>query len=165
MSQARDAAPTEGARRTAIDRLFIALAEDDHEQVAELVVPDLVISWPQSGERISGVEGCLNVFRNYPGGPPKIRLGRVTGSDRVWVAESDLQYGDETWLGVSIVEFEGDLIARRTDYFAQPFDPPAWRTGLVDPPSRGVSAARGELRVPARAKTARARSRSVSRQP
>lgn len=34
---------------------------------------------------------------------------------------------------VSVMEFAGDLVARETQYFADPFKAPAWRMALADP--------------------------------
>jgi hypothetical protein len=33
---------------------------------------------------------------------------------------------------VSIMEFRGDKVARETQYFADPFEAPAWRSQLVE---------------------------------
>ena len=34
---------------------------------------------------------------------------------------------------VSIMEFTGDLVAHEAQYFADPFQAPAWRAGLSEP--------------------------------
>lgn len=37
----------------------------------EVLTPDAITRWPQSGERITGAMACLRVYQNYPGGPPR----------------------------------------------------------------------------------------------
>jgi hypothetical protein len=50
----------------------------------------------------------------------------------VWVAELVADYGEERWHVVSVMEFEGDRIARMTDYFGPAFPAPAWRAEWVE---------------------------------
>jgi hypothetical protein len=73
------------------------------------------------------------VLRNYPGGGP-VRTGRRTvGSGDVWVTESVLRYPNgQISHFVSIFELRDGKIARLTEYFADPFEPPRWRLQLVD---------------------------------
>ena len=40
---------------------------------------------------------------------------------------------------VSIMEFSGGLVAHETQYFADPFDPPASRAALAEPMPRRTS--------------------------
>ncbi len=123
----------ENENRQVVER-FAELAEKkDWEATADLFHDDIVIEWPQSGERISGKDACLAVYQNYPGGQPRLRLRRATASGDVVVAESDIDYPDgSTWLGVGIFEVRDGKIAREVDYFAQPFEAPEWRAQFVD---------------------------------
>ena len=115
-----------------IARFFDAIVAGDSATLLEILTPDAITRWPQSGERITGAMSCVRIYENYPGGPPRYRFERITGAGDTWVAEMVLMYGEEPWYGVSIVEFEGPRIARMTDYFGAALPAPAWREQWVE---------------------------------
>jgi hypothetical protein len=115
-----------------IRRFFDAIVAGDSATLLEVLTPDAVTRWPQSGERMTGALSCVRVHENYPGGPPSYRFGRISGAGDTWVAEMTLMYGEEPWYSVSIVEFNGPRIARMTDYFGPAFPAPAWRAQWVE---------------------------------
>ena len=104
-------------------------ADPDAEHEYELRHPDCLIDIPQSGERFDR-EGMREMQRNFPGGPPAMRLERLAGEGDVWVAELESDYGDERG-GVFnvcvILEFADGLIKRETRYYADPFEAPGQR--------------------------------------
>ena len=115
-----------------IIRFWDAIAAGDSATLLEILTPDAVTHWPQSGERITGAMSCVRIYENYPGGPPRFRIARVSGAGDICVAEMVMTYGEEPWYGVSIVEFDGPRIARMTDYFGTAFPAPAWRAQWVE---------------------------------
>ena len=115
-----------------IRRFFDAIVAGDSATLLEILTPDAVTRWPQSGERMTGALSCVRVHENYPGGPPSYEFGRISGAGDTWVAEMTLMYGEEPWYSVSIVEFDGPRIARMTDYFGPAFPAPAWRAQWVE---------------------------------
>ena len=119
-------------RAETISRFFAAIQAGDYAVLHDLLTPDAITRWPQSGERITGAMACVRVYENYPGGPPSYRVLRISGDGAVWVAELVADYGAERWHAVSIIEFEGPRIARMTDFFGPAFPAPAWREGLVE---------------------------------
>ena len=119
------------ARREAIGRFFEALREGDYPILLEVLTPDATTRWPQSGELMTGAMSCVRVYQNYPGGPPKYQVRRISGGGDAWVAELVADYGDERSYTVSIIEFEGSRIARMTDYFGPRFPAPEWRQEWV----------------------------------
>jgi len=119
-------------RADAVRRYFTAIQDGNVEELLGLLTPDALTRWPQSGERITGALSCVKVHTNYPGGPPSHRLERVSGGGNVWVAELTADYGDERWHLVSVIEFEGERIARMTDYFGPRFPAAEWRKDWVE---------------------------------
>jgi len=103
----------------------------------EMSADDMVQEWPQSGERISGRDNIAAVNQNYPastGTAPKSSLRRIVKPGEAWVIESTIDYGDGVPVSlVSIIELgaEGKIV-RQTDYFANPFEAPAWRSQWVE---------------------------------
>ncbi len=103
----------------------------------EMAADDLVQEWPQSGERIRGLENIDAVNKNYPastGTNPKVELRRILKPGEAWIIEATIDYGDGIPVSaVSIIETGADGKAiRQTDYFANPFEAPAWRSKWVE---------------------------------
>jgi hypothetical protein len=119
-------------RSETIRRFFEAMRTGDYPVLLEVLTPDAITRWPQSGERVTGAMACVRVYETYPGGPPQYRLARISGDGAVRVAELVADYGGDRWHVVSIIEFDGPRIARMTDYFAADFPAPDWRQDLVD---------------------------------
>lgn len=101
----------------------------------EWAVPDAVNEWPQSGERIRGVANIEKVYAGYEaatGTSPHFTLGEVRGENPL-VIEGTIDYGDGVPVRyVGIAQFRGNKVARMTEYFASPFEAPAWRAELVE---------------------------------
>jgi ketosteroid isomerase-like protein len=98
----------------------------------ELRHPDYVMEMPQSGERIRGRENMRAFQEAYPD-PPTIQPRRVVGEGDVWVIEATSNYSGRTYHVAMVVEFRDGKIWRDTRYYADPFDPPAWRAQWVEP--------------------------------
>jgi hypothetical protein len=110
-----------------------ALARAQYEMAAD----DVIQEWPQSGERIRGRDNIAAVNQNYPTGSgttPKGSLRRILKPGEAWVIEGTIDYGDGVPVStVSIIETgaEGKVV-HQTDYFANPFEAPAWRSQWVE---------------------------------
>lgn len=120
-----------GANRAALGRLFKAYESGDWEAVIAEFSDDFVQEWPQSGERLTSKAACLAVYRGYPGGPPSIEVTRISGEGDHWTVESEMHYGPALVRAVNLFEFREGKIVRETDYFSDPFEPPAWRSEWV----------------------------------
>jgi len=117
--------------RATLERFVDAMIRGDWDTVESVIADDGVVDWPQSGERLVGRQACLNVYRNYPGGPPRYELQRITGGPDVFTIEARGDYPGERVFMTSIVEFRDGKIARQTDYFASAFEAPSWRADWV----------------------------------
>jgi hypothetical protein len=103
----------------------------------EMAADDVIQEWPQSGERIRGRDNIAAVNQNYPSGSgtaPKGSLRRILKPGEAWVIEGTIDYGDGVPVStVSIIETGADgKVVHQTDYFANPFDAPAWRSQWVE---------------------------------
>ena len=73
----------------------------------------------------------MSVNANYPGLPTNAeRRGLAAGN--LVIFETHLDYRGRSYHAVSIYEFREGKIARETDYFAEPFEAPAWRAQWVE---------------------------------
>ena len=119
-------------RRATIGRFFAAIEAGDYAVLHEVLTPDAITRWPQSGERMTGAMSCVRVYENYPGEQPANAVQRISGGGDTWVAEFVADYSDGRWYTVSVIEFDGAQIARMTDYFGPSFPAPEWRAAWVE---------------------------------
>jgi len=115
-----------------IDAFVAAINARDLEALHAVFTDDLVLEWPQSGERIVGNDSRKEVYARMPT-LPRIAPWRVTGSGDLWVLEAGLDYGDgHAYLGTFVFELRDALIARGVSYWSEPFPPPEWRAPWVE---------------------------------
>ena len=117
--------------RQAVELLWQLMEKQDWDAAGALLHDDFVQEWPQSGERIRGRENSMAVNKNYPG-YPTMTMRRALGGGEVVTSEVTLDYGGKVYHGVSIYEFRDGKISSETDYFAEPFEAPAWRAQWVE---------------------------------
>lgn len=140
--------------RELFKRLVVAMNSKDYETLRELVHPEYVGDFPQSGERTRGFEAFKAQIERYPGGTPASEPAaadtQVYGDAERWAitpgytvvplagpevytAVSRATYPDGSrWHIVSIVELRDDRIYRNETYFAPEFEPPEWRRDMVE---------------------------------
>ena len=110
-----------------------AFGKAQHEMAAE----DMVYEYPQSGERFRGRDNIAAMNQSYSGKTgttPKATLRRILKPGDAWVIESTVDYGDGTPVSaISIIENGPDgKVIKQTDYFANPFEAPAWRSQYTE---------------------------------
>ena len=90
-----------------------------------------MLDYPQSGERTRGRSNIQKQRASQPSNK-RFTVRRIIGGGDLWVTEYILTYDSKPSYTVSIMEFRGDKVARETQYFADPFSPPAWRAQWVE---------------------------------
>jgi ketosteroid isomerase-like protein len=129
-----------GNNQAAIDAYKAAIQSGDMSQLSEMLVRyganDFVDEWPQSGERIRGMDNMKRLNDSYSaatGTSPKMVLRRVIGEGDVYVIEGTIDYGDGVPVSyVGIAEFRDGKVTKMTEYFANPFEAPEWRKQYVE---------------------------------
>ena len=123
---------SESPNRGAVEALVAAINAGDLRALEEVFTPDVVIEWPQSGERIRGEKNRREIYSRFPS-LPKVTPRRITGSGEIWVLEASLDYGDgDPYQAVFILEMRDGRIARETGYWSKPFPAPEWRAPWVE---------------------------------
>jgi hypothetical protein len=96
---------------------------------------DFVQEWPQSGERLSK-EASIRLMESYgemSGTAPTFTYRRMLGGGDLFVVEGTVDYGDGIPVSyVGIGEVRDGKVAKMTEYFANPFEAPAWRADFVE---------------------------------
>jgi ketosteroid isomerase-like protein len=117
--------------RTALDQHWAASDANDFETEHRIYHEDAVLEYPQSGERTRGRSNIQNQRASQPS-KKRFSIRRIIGTGALWVSEFILTYDGKPSYTVSIMEFKGDKVARETQYFADPFVAPAFRTQWVE---------------------------------
>jgi len=127
----------EAEHRTALDRHWAASNEGNEEAEGEIYSDDVELEYPQSGEHF---HGRRNVLESRTQNPTKRRfeVQRTLGSGNLWVIEYVLFYDGRPVPTVSIMEFRDGKVAREIQYYADPFEAPAWRAKWRDETASGV---------------------------
>ena len=77
--------------------------------------------------RVDRLDGDVGWRSQYPAAVD-FELRDLRGAGGLWVAEVSIRYDGGPWqLGVSILEFRGDHVARETIYVTEPWKAPEWR--------------------------------------
>src|SRR5215813_1151206 len=100
---------------------------------------DSICDYPQSGERILGRSNLQALRSHHPGKPSGFRVKRILGCGDLWITEYTIVYEGRSAYTVSIMEFRDGKVVHETQYFADPFEAPAWRGQWVTRmPSEGT---------------------------
>jgi ketosteroid isomerase-like protein len=122
----------ESVNRTAIDRFIAAMNARDLAALDQVFADDVVLEWPQSGERIRGGQNRREIYARFPS-LPRVRPRAITGSGDHWTLEASLDYGDgDLYQCVFLFEMRDGRIAKEVAYWAKPFPAPEWRAPWVE---------------------------------
>ena len=101
----------------------------------EHATDDFREEWPQSGERLSkqGLVRMAESYQEMTGTRPRFSYERMRGGGDLFVVEGTIDYGDGIPVRyVGVGEVRDGKVAKLTEYFANPFEAPAWRAGFVE---------------------------------
>ncbi|SEO62152.1 hypothetical protein SAMN05192574_11014 [Mucilaginibacter gossypiicola] len=116
----------------ALNAHWQASAAGDINAEHDIYDDDVICDYPQSGERIFGRSNLQALRGHHPGKPSGFRVRRILGKGDIWITEYTINYQERQAFTVSIMEFSGDKVVHETQYFADPFEAPAWRSQWVE---------------------------------
>jgi hypothetical protein len=120
------------ANRKLVERFFAASERGDGAELATMVDDQMVMVWPQSGERFRGRENVLGAMGAVEVKPQFAGSPRLIGSGHVWVLMVPLRYGQDVLDYVAILELENGRIRQATGYWGAPFPAQDARAPFVD---------------------------------
>lgn len=120
------------SNRALLDLHWAASASGDLETEHKIYAEDVLCEYPQSGEKIHGRRNLQALRGHHPGKPSGFAIRRIVGAGDFWVTEYVINYAGKPFQTVSIMEFRDGKVVRETQYFAEPFEAPAWRSQWVD---------------------------------
>ncbi len=110
-----------------------ASAAGDLNAEHDIYDDDVLCEYPQSGERIVGRSNLQALRGHHPSKPSGFNVRRMVGAGDLWVTEYTITYQARPSYTVSIMEFINGKVVHETQYFADPFQAPAWRSQWVQP--------------------------------
>jgi Voltage-dependent anion channel len=132
---------TDTRTKAAIEEHWQASERGDIETEHAVYAADAILDYPQSGERFLGRAKIMA----QRGGHPATRhftVLRISGGGNLWLSECIITYDGAPSYSVSIMEFADEHVVHETQYFADPFNAPAWRAALAEPmPGRSIARA------------------------
>jgi hypothetical protein len=121
--------------RAALEQHWLVSPTEDWHTAVErthgIYNDNVVVEWPQSGERILGL-GNLRALREAYPAKLTFEIRQIRGSGELWVTEYVISYDERPVYTVSIMEFREGKVERETIYFADPFEAPEWRSQWVE---------------------------------
>ena len=123
--------PEEQQIRQALNAHWQASAAGDADAEHAIYDDNSICDYPQSGERILGRANLQALRSHHPGKPSGFNVRRMIGSGNLWVTEYIITYQGRPAYTVSMMEFRNGKVVHETQYFADPFEAPAWRSQWV----------------------------------
>jgi hypothetical protein len=135
---------------------FVGMLDtEDLGGLSEFLADDVISDWPQSGERVRGIDNFRAILQKYPGRgaggfqsepvmvageephyimTPTFNLVRVQGSGDNPVFVAKLRYPDGSiWYMIAFNIIKDNKIVHQTAYFAPEYAAPEWRAQWVEP--------------------------------
>jgi ketosteroid isomerase-like protein len=118
----------------AVRLLWERMEARDWDAVAAQLHPDVVVDWPNTGERYRGRDNYLGMQRAYPEGW-HIEVLRIVDAGDTVVSEVRVDQDDKRYFAASFFELEEGRIARAVEYWSdgEPQAPPPWRSRWTEP--------------------------------
>jgi hypothetical protein len=117
--------------REALNAHWQASAARDADAEHAIYDDAAICDYPQSGERIFGRSNLQALRSHHPGKPSGFKVKRIFGQGDLWITEYIIIYQGRSAYTVSIMEFRNGRVVHETQYFADPFQAPAWRSQWV----------------------------------
>jgi hypothetical protein len=118
--------------RARLEQHWKASDQGDVDTEHAIYAADGILDYPQSGERFRG-RSTIQAQRTGHPAERHFAVLHIRGSGDLWVSECVITYDGVPTYSVSVMEFTDDLVTHETQYFADPFQAPAWREALAEP--------------------------------
>jgi ketosteroid isomerase-like protein len=115
-----------------VEQFFAASERGDAEALVRLMDDQMVMAWPQSGERFRGRDHVLGAMAAVEVKPQFAGPPRLVGSGDVWVLMVPLRYGEEVLQYVAVLELADGRIRHATGYWGAPFPAQESRAAFLE---------------------------------
>ena len=116
-----------------VSQFWAAMQRNDWAAAAGLLVEDIEVDWPCSGERIVGRTNFVAVQEEYPSttGRWTFTVHRLVDDGSTTVSEVTVSDGVQSARVIAFSDVAGVRIVRQVEYWPTAYEPPADRAHLV----------------------------------
>jgi len=116
-----------------VERFWAAMQTNDFKSAGEFLHDDYILVWPQSGERIRGRANFVALNENYPAhGRWEFTIQRIIAEGDEVVSDIGVTDGVVMGRAITFSTIHNGKILHQTEFWPDPFEPPAWRSEWVE---------------------------------
>ena len=116
-----------------VEGFWAAMQTNDFKAAGEFLHDDYVLEWPQSGERIRGRANFVAVNEQYPAhGRWEFTIHSILAEGAEVVSDVSVTDSKITGRAITFSSVRDGKIVHQTEFWPDPFEPPAWRAGWVE---------------------------------
>jgi ketosteroid isomerase-like protein len=116
-----------------VRRFWELMATNEFSSVAEVLAPEFVLEWPQSGERLRGAERFAQMNTEYEShGPWRFTIHKIVASETEAVSDVAVTDGVQNARALSFFTIAGGKITRLVEFWPEPYPAPEKRKHLVE---------------------------------
>jgi ketosteroid isomerase-like protein len=115
-----------------VRRFWNLFSEQKWEDAMAFLHQDVVVTWPQSKEKMIGSKNFIDVNRNYPGNHKiEIIKAHEIGTEVITTVWIIADTGQKTF-ATSYFQILDGKIKQIEEYWAEPYQAPEWRSQWVE---------------------------------
>lgn len=123
----------EQAVQRVVEEFWTTMDTNDFRAAGDLLHDEYVLEWPQSAERIRGRENFIAVNEDYPAdGEWNFTIHRLLTDDTDVATEVTVTNESQAYRIITFSTIRDGKIAFQTEYWPDPYDPPARRAQWVE---------------------------------
>lgn len=112
---------------------WAAMQTNNFRSAGEYLHDDYILEWPQSGERIRGRANFIAINEEYPAhGRWEFTIHQILGEGSEVVSDVEVTDGVISGRAITFSTIRDGKIVHQTEFWPDPFEPPAWRAGWVE---------------------------------
>ncbi|WP_127997189.1 nuclear transport factor 2 family protein [Piscinibacter defluvii] len=125
--------PESSSAEAVVREFWHLMGTNDFHSVKAVLAPELVVEWPQSGERMRGPENFARMNAEYPtAGRWRFSINHLIASGEEVVTQVSLTDGAQSAEPVSFFTVRAGKVVRLVEYWPDPFAPAENRRHLVE---------------------------------
>jgi ketosteroid isomerase-like protein len=116
-----------------VEGFWAAMQTNDFKAAGNFLHDDYILEWPQSGERIRGRADFVTINENYPAhGRWEFNVNRIIVEGNQVVSDVSVTDGVLRGRAITFSAVRDGKIVHQTEFWPDPFEPPAWRAEWVE---------------------------------
>ena len=125
--------PENSSAEAVVREFWRLMGTNDFHAVIAVLAPELVVEWPQSGERMRGPENFARMNAEYPTtGRWRFNINRLVSSGEEVVTQVSLTDESQSAEPISFFTVRAGKVVRLVEYWPEPFAPAENRRHLVE---------------------------------